>query len=194
MCINQKIGDRKQKTVLCRVFGAVLKFSARGKDKTPSSVICRLPSERGISLIELIMFIVIVSVALAGIVLVMNQTTGNSANTLVRKQALTAAESLLEEIAAHPVSGVTTCAPTLPHSEVRNTNFFKVCDYDLYATSGIFYMNGASVVGLTKYKLSVAVSAVKLYAMPVGSAVQITVTVSSPLGQATNATGFRTAY
>jgi len=47
--------------------------------------------QRGISLIELIMFIVIISIAVAGILLVMNKVTGHSADTLVRKQALAVA-------------------------------------------------------------------------------------------------------
>lgn len=68
-------------------------------------------SERGISLIELIMFIVIVSVALAGILLVMNVTEKSSADPLVHKQALAIAESLLEEIELMPF---TYCDPDDP--------------------------------------------------------------------------------
>jgi len=64
--------------------------------------------QRGISLIELIMFIVIVSVALAGILLVMNVTTKGSADPLIHKQALAIAESLLEEVALMPF---TICDP-----------------------------------------------------------------------------------
>ncbi len=64
--------------------------------------------QRGISLIELILFIVIISVAVAGILLVMNQVTGRSADTLVRKQALAIAESLLEEVEMMPF---TYCDP-----------------------------------------------------------------------------------
>jgi MSHA pilin protein MshD len=64
--------------------------------------------ERGISLIELIMFIMIVSVALAGILLVMNVTTLHSSDPLVHKQALAIAESLLEEIELMPF---TYCDP-----------------------------------------------------------------------------------
>lgn len=64
--------------------------------------------QRGISLIELIMFIVIVSVALAGILLVMNVTTKSSSDPLIRKQALAIAESLLEEVALMPF---TYCDP-----------------------------------------------------------------------------------
>jgi len=64
--------------------------------------------QRGISLIELIMFIVIVSVALAGILLVMNATTRSSADPLIHKQALAIAESLLEEVELMPF---TFCDP-----------------------------------------------------------------------------------
>lgn len=62
----------------------------------------------GISLIELIMFIVIVGVALAGILLVMNVTTRGSADPLIHKQALAIAESLLEEVELMPF---TFCDP-----------------------------------------------------------------------------------
>ena len=68
-------------------------------------------SQRGVSLVELIMFIVIISVALAGILLVMNKVTGHSADTLVRKQALAIAESLLEEVELMPF---TYCDPNDP--------------------------------------------------------------------------------
>ena len=65
-------------------------------------------NQRGISLVELIMFIVIVSVALAGILLVMNVTTKGSADPLIHKQALAIAESLLEEVELMPF---TFCDP-----------------------------------------------------------------------------------
>ena len=65
-------------------------------------------SQRGISLVELIVFIVIVSVALTGILLVMNVVTRGSADPLIRKQALAIAESLLEEVELMPF---TFCDP-----------------------------------------------------------------------------------
>lgn len=65
-------------------------------------------TQRGVSLVELIIFIVIVSVALTGILLVMNTVTRGSADPLVRKQALAIAESLLEEVALMPF---TYCDP-----------------------------------------------------------------------------------
>jgi MSHA pilin protein MshD len=69
---------------------------------------CTRHNQRGISLIELIMFIVIVSVALAGILLVLNVTTKSSADPLVHKQALAIAESLIEEVELMPL---TICDP-----------------------------------------------------------------------------------
>ena len=69
------------------------------------------PRERGISLIELVMFIVIVSIALVGTLLVMNTVTKSSADPLIRKQSLAVAESLLEEVELMPF---TFCDPDDP--------------------------------------------------------------------------------
>ena len=54
--------------------------------------------QRGVTMVELILFIVIVGIALAGIVTVMNLTTRGSVDPLRRKQALIIAEGLLEEV------------------------------------------------------------------------------------------------
>lgn len=67
--------------------------------------------QRGISLVELIIFIVIISVGLAGILLVMDTTTKSSADPLIHKQALAIAESLLEEVQLQPF---TFCDPNDP--------------------------------------------------------------------------------
>jgi MSHA pilin protein MshD len=72
-------------------------------------------SQRGMSLIELIMFIVIVSVGIVGILLVMNVTVKSSADPMVRKQALAMAEAILGEILAkdfaNPTGGYAETAP-----------------------------------------------------------------------------------
>ena len=64
--------------------------------------------QHGLTLIELIMFIVIVSVGVIGILSVMNLTTGRSADPMIQKQALAIAESLLEEVELQPF---TFCDP-----------------------------------------------------------------------------------
>ncbi len=62
----------------------------------------------GLSLVEIIIFIVIVSGAVIGILSVMNVATQGSADPMVRKQAIAIAESLLEEIELMPF---TWCDP-----------------------------------------------------------------------------------
>lgn len=54
--------------------------------------------QRGVTLIELIVFIVIISVAVVGVLMAMRLNTANSADPLRRKQALMIAESLMEEV------------------------------------------------------------------------------------------------
>lgn len=82
--------------------------------------------QAGVSLVELIIFIVIVSIAVTGILLVMNKVTAHSADALIHKQSLAIAESLLEEVELMPftycdpddanaatASGVGGCATTV---------------------------------------------------------------------------------
>lgn len=57
-----------------------------------------IKNQKGISLIELIIFIMILSVALTGITLVYINTTRNSADPLVRIRAVELAQSTLEEV------------------------------------------------------------------------------------------------
>ena len=56
------------------------------------------PAQHGLTLIELIFFIVIVAFGLAGILTVLNVTTASSADPMVRKQMLAIAEGVMEEV------------------------------------------------------------------------------------------------
>lgn len=144
--------------------------------------------QRGISLIELIMFIVIVSVAAAGILLVMNVTTKSTADPLVHKQALAIAESLLEEVELMPFTycdpadpnaasavSATDCSPGLdqnkggapltsptPSTATRysgSTPFNNVADYGGFNMSAGNIMDITNTnIGLAKYSASVAIT------------------------------------
>ena len=63
-------------------------------DKTSLNGVLR-SRQRGLTFIELIMFIVIVSVALAGILTVLNVTTASSVDPMIRKQMLAVAEGVV---------------------------------------------------------------------------------------------------
>lgn len=83
--------------------------------------------QRGFTLIELIIFIVIVGVGLTGILSVMNSVIKSSGDPMVNKQAITLAESVMEEIMLRayddPDPGVTK-------NEVSRADFDDVSDYN----------------------------------------------------------------
>ena len=160
---------------------------------------CTRHRQHGISLVELIMFIVIVSVALAGILLVMNVTTKSSADPLVHKQALAVAESLLEEVELQdfiPATGATTPNPVTQTN--RASQYHIVNDYQGFNTTGIYTVDGvAPITGLGNYNItSVTVVSAALGNITSASnnAKLITVTVTDPQGNAIQISGYRTAY
>lgn len=145
-----------------------------------------ISKQRGVSLIELILFIVIISIAVAGILLVMNNVVGHSADPLVRKQALAVAESLLEEIELQGISGVNASAGAVNADRTAYDNVFNYHGYS--SSGGVKSMDGAmTIVGLDNYNVtSVTVANTPAswggIAITPGSAVLITVQVTGPGG------------
>jgi MSHA pilin protein MshD len=69
--------------------------------------------QRGLTFIELILFIMIVSIGLTGVLVVLNVTTRSSADPMIRKQMLAIAEGVLEEVSLQPF---TWCDPNDPNA------------------------------------------------------------------------------
>lgn len=90
----------------------------------------------GFTLIEVIIFIVVVSVGLAGILLVSNTVVRSSADPMVRKQAVALAESILEEIMLKEYCDPDTAtlappaAPVCPASRIAADQETLRVDYD----------------------------------------------------------------
>lgn len=68
----------------------------------------RRTRSRGLTLLEVVVFIVVLAVGFAGMLILYNQVTRSSVDPVVRKQALAIAQSLLEEIELMPY---TYCDP-----------------------------------------------------------------------------------
>lgn len=103
----------------------------------------------GFTLIELIIFIVVVSAGLAGILSVMNTSVKSSADPMVRKQAIAIAESVLEEVlqkAYADPDGTNT-------GETGRTNWDNVDDYN-----GKTQADLALPAALSAYAVTIAVS------------------------------------
>ena len=75
--------------------------------------------QHGFTIIELIVFIVIVSVALTGVLAVLNVTAKSSSDPVIRKQALAIAEAVLEEVM---LQVFTLCDPDDPSAATAATS------------------------------------------------------------------------
>lgn len=73
---------------------------------------------QGFSLVELVVFISIISITLAGVIGALNYMVGHSANPMARKQSLAIAESVLQEIMQMPF---TYCDPDDANASTANS-------------------------------------------------------------------------
>ncbi len=172
--------------------------------------------QRGLSLIEVVVFIVVLGIGIAGMAVLYNQLTLASVDPVVRKQAVAIANSLMEEIQLRPF---TLCdpddanvftAPTPPCGtpEVIGTEgaetrygpsfYDNVSDYNGFAMAGsIQDINNVPVAGLTGYSASVAIANAGgdfSGAVPADAALRITITVTGPANVQVRLQGYRLRY
>ena len=171
---------------------------------------------RGLTMIELIVFMVVVSAALAGVLRVFIQATAASADPALARQALAVAESLLEEVQLMPftfcdgddanVSNATSiggCAgvadaigPEAGEGRYATPQFDHVNDYHGFTMAGITDITHTAVTGLSGYSASVTVAEAALgsVAAPSGDALRITVIVTGPGSTSVTLDGYRSRY
>lgn len=170
----------------------------------------------GFTLIELVVFIVVVSAALAGVLRIFTQATATSADPMQRRQALAIAESLLDEVMLMPFTfcdgddaNVETATSTAGCAGAADTlgaetgegrfappSFDHVNDYHGLAMTGIVDITNAALAGLSDYSASIAVSTAALGSISAGSgdALRITVTVTTPGGDTLSLDGYRSRH
>ncbi len=174
----------------------------------------RASPQSGFTLIELVMFIVIVGVGLAGVLLGVNQATAAGSDPMVRKQMLAIAQSMMEEVqlqaftycdpddpAVETAASAASCttseaAPTPGEGRFSTPQFDNVMDYNGYSMSPVVDITNSSVAGLSGYSASVSVQTAALGTIAAGSgdALKITVTVNGPNGATFTLDGWRTRY
>jgi MSHA pilin protein MshD len=151
----------------------------------------------GFTLVEMIIAIVIISVGLAGVLTAFNITVKSSADPMIRKQMLSIAEEMMEEILLKPfasqpgasASGATICGTAVA---VRAT-FDDVSDYATYQTNGICDIDGGAVSGLETYNLTVKIEPSSLDVISASNAKKVTVEVRHG-GDTFSLVGWRTWY
>ena len=175
-----------------------------------------MTDERGLSLIELLVFIVVVGVAVTGVVSVFSLNARSSADPVVRKQAVAIAESLLEEVLSKPYTycdpddanaetatspagcaSLTETAMAPEAGETRYSNltpFDNVNDYNGFSMVSIRDLT-ESAIGLDAYSASIQVqSAGAFNGIPAGETLLVTVNVTGPGNHRISLSGYRARY
>ena len=179
---------------------------------------CNRRRQSGLSLIEVVVFIVVLGIAFVGMAILFNRVTTASVDPLVRKQALAIASSLLEEIelraftycdpddtnvgTAQSTAECTTVEGIGPEAEGRYAvpRFDNVNDYDGFSMqdASMRTADDQPIPGLTGYRADVAVVNIAPNELPsvadVNDALRITVTVTAPAGVSVTLQGYRLRY
>jgi MSHA pilin protein MshD len=183
-----------------------------------------LTRQRGATLIELVMAIVVFSIALITLIVLTSQSTGRSADPMIQEQAVAIAQAYLEEISqkefcdpdydtdSNPLTRdcPTSCTGSVCQAggcrnngssqEATRDLYDDICDYNGLSNNGAVDQNGDPVNGLSQYHVSVQVeddNTVDINGLTgdTGKAALITVTVTHPaMPDAVKLSAFRTNY
>jgi MSHA pilin protein MshD len=173
--------------------------------------------QRGLSLVETVLFIAVLGIALAGVLAAYQRAVRGSADPLVRKQAGAVAESLLTEVLMQPF---TWCDPQDPANDAdslpasaaacgvpqdalgpapagesrgsASDPFDNVADYHGLAMGpGITALDGSVLPELAGYAASVSVThSGALFGLADGAVLRVDVMVSGR-GESVTLTGYR---
>jgi MSHA pilin protein MshD len=128
--------------------------------------------QRGFSLVEMILAVVVIGVGLAGLLMAFSTVVRGSADPVLQQQMLAIAEELLEEIRLRPY---TAAANSAPAGCARDT-FNDIGDYHGYATSSkICTVDGTEIPALAAYSVSVSVTASALGGVAASRLITVTV-------------------
>ncbi|MBL1320619.1 MAG: prepilin-type N-terminal cleavage/methylation domain-containing protein [Methylophaga sp.] len=142
--------------------------------------------EKGATLIELIITIVIISVALSGILSVVNITTKHSADPIIQSQAIAIAESYLEEILLLPIID-----PNGNNAGEDRATFDNIDDYNGLSDLGAIDQSGSAIAGLENYNVTVTVADNTVSGVTMKA---VTVSVSLPSITTIELVGYRASY
>lgn len=144
----------------------------------------------GVTLVELLVSIVIVSIAASTVLGVISMTTAASADPMIRHQAAAIAEAYLEEILLKPIDD-----PDGVDGEAARADYDDLDDYDGLADAGARDQFGAPIAALADYRVAVSVGASgALPGVPGADATRVDVVVTHANDVSFVLSGYRTRY
>jgi len=146
--------------------------------------------QQGVTIVELLVSIVIVSIAASSVLGVISMTTAHSADPMIRHQAAAIAESYIEEILLKPLTD-----PDGVDGETARADFDDLDDYDGLSDAGAQDQFGAPIIGLSDYNVAVTVTpSAALPSIPVADALRIDVVVTHTNAVNFALSGYRTRF
>lgn len=147
--------------------------------------------QAGTTLVELIIAMVIIGVAVAGVLQVFNLNAIASADPIVQKQLRVVAEGMMDEIQRQPFAA---SANATPSGCARNT-FNDVLDYNGYAPGMICLVTGDQVAELAGMTITVTVVADTGNTLGIGGADAYIIVVTTTRGSSSfTLKGWRANY
>ena len=147
--------------------------------------------EKGATLVELVISIVILSVAVVGVLSALGKITSRSADPMIREQSIAIAEAYLEEVSLSQFTPASGCPPV----PATRANYSHICHYDGLADTGAVNQSGEGIPDLKKYNVTIAVSnSDKLGGLASSVTLRIDVNVTGPTNETFTLSGYRTDY
>jgi MSHA pilin protein MshD len=148
----------------------------------------RAHRESGATLVELVISIVVISIAASAVLGVLSTTVGRSADAMALSQAVAIAEAYLEEISLKPFAD-----PDGVDGEGARPAFDDVDDYDGLVDNGARDQFGSALAPLAQYTVTVTVTpSGALAGVPMADAERIDVRVTYPGNGVVALSGYKT--
>ncbi|SDS96496.1 type II secretion system protein [Pseudomonas oryzae] len=149
--------------------------------------------QRGVTLVELVIAIVIVGIAAAALYGAMASIGGRSADPLLRQQSLALAEAYLEEVLLQDFLDPAT-ATQCPAAQAQRHNYDNVCDYAGLVDNGARNAYGEALAGLGGYRVSVSVTPTAWNGLAASDVLYVQVSVRDPANQELRLGGYRVRH
>ena len=146
------------------------------------------------TLIELVVAIVVVSVSLGGTLMLADATTRRSADPMLERQAISIAEAYLEEILQKSYFDPDTGA-LCPAPEAQRRLYDNLCDYQGLDERGARDQSGAAIAGLDGYRVEIEVDLSARLGSLSGSpeVLRVDAVVTDPSARSVIVSGYRSA-